>query len=203
MAVDAAATTEQQRHVTLISCEAHAPQTFSLSVAAARQSELIANAFHLNDDSDDDNNDSVGANSTMDAFALPKIKGPCLALVVDFLEHHVRDPCPKVPYPLPASEFGSVDGGGGGCVQQEWVLNFLQPLRSDQLLELLAAANFLNVAPLLELVVVRITFDLCGKSGREVQEYIAPALRARGRRDEEEPAVNNTGNEEAARKEEK
>lgn len=58
------------------------------------------------------------------------------------------------------------------CVTQDWYLTFLLQLDRDETFDLLSAANYMNIKPLLDLIMLRITFYICGKQPEEIRNYL-------------------------------
>jgi hypothetical protein len=57
-------------------------------------------------------------------------------------------------------------------MKQEWYRNFIKEGMSDQLLfEVLAAANYMEIQPLLDLACLRVTFEIQGKDAEAVCWY--------------------------------
>jgi len=54
------------------------------------------------------------------------------------------------------------------CMQQEWYRNFVGDMDRDMIFEILGAANYMNIKPLLDLACLRVTFELTGKTAEEV-----------------------------------
>ena len=76
-------------------------QVFEISLKAAQISDLILNA-HGDDDDDDDDDD------TPREIEVPRVKGNCLAKVVDFMKHHHVEKMKEIPTPLGGSSFDEV-----------------------------------------------------------------------------------------------
>ena len=51
---------------------------------------------------------------------------------------------------------------------QEWYRKFVNDMDRDMIFEILGAANYMNIKPLLDLACLRVTFELTGKSAEEV-----------------------------------
>lgn len=50
----------------------------------------------------------------------------------------------------------------------EWYRNFVSGIEREMLFELLTAANYMDIKPLLDLACLRVTFELSQKSAEEV-----------------------------------
>ena len=51
---------------------------------------------------------------------------------------------------------------------QEWYRTFVAGIQREMLFELLTAANYMDIKPLLDLACLRVTFELSQKSAEEV-----------------------------------
>lgn len=51
---------------------------------------------------------------------------------------------------------------------QEWYRTFVSGIEREMLFELLTAANYMDIKPLLDLACLRVTFELSQKSAEEV-----------------------------------
>jgi S-phase kinase-associated protein 1 len=140
-------------------------QVFDISMAAAKISDLIKDAAGVDDREDDDDDDD----ETPLEIEVSRVKGPCLAKVVDFMKHHHEEKMKEIPTPLGGSSFNEV-------MDQEWYQNFVSDENlgnnNDMLFDLLTAANFMGIKELLDLSCLKVTFQLTGKSADEIREIL-------------------------------
>ena len=80
---------------------------FEITLGAAKLSELIKDSTGL----DDDDEDEDAANKKPIEIEIPRVKGDCLAKVVDFLKHYHEEPMKEIPTPLGGSSFNEVSFG--------------------------------------------------------------------------------------------
>lgn len=80
-------------------------QVFDISMAAAQISDLIRDAAGEPEDREDDDDD--GDNAPLE-IEVSRVKGPCLAKVVDFMIHHHEEKMKEIPTPLGGSSFNEV-----------------------------------------------------------------------------------------------
>lgn len=135
-------------------------KVFEISLAAAILSDLVTDAAG---DDDDDDNDSKPLE-----IDITRVKGPCLAKVVDFMKHHHEDKMKAIPTPLGGSSFNEV-------MDQEWFQNFVSDENlggNEMLFDLLTSANFMGIKELLDLCCLKVTFQLTGKSADEIREIL-------------------------------
>ncbi len=79
-------------------------QTFEISLKAAMISDLVKDAAGDHGDDDDDDED----NAPTPEIDITRVKGPCLAKVVDFMKHHHEEKMNEIPTPLGGSSFNEV-----------------------------------------------------------------------------------------------
>lgn len=136
---------------------------FEISVAAAQISELVRDAAPEDHDDDDDDG---GAAFEID---IARVKGSCLAKVVDFVKHHHIEKMKEIPTPLGGSSFNEV-------MDQEWYQHFVSDENigpgNTMLFDLVTAANFMGIKELLDLSCLKVTFLLTGKSAEEIREIL-------------------------------
>ncbi|MGK3745329.1 MAG: hypothetical protein ACI90V_012190 [Bacillariaceae sp.] len=84
-------------------------QIFEISLAAAGLSDLVVDAAgDVEEDDDDDDDDDNAKNKPPLEIDISRVKGPCLAKVVDFMKHHHTDKMKAIPTPLGGSSFNEV-----------------------------------------------------------------------------------------------
>lgn len=59
---------------------------------------------------------------------------------------------------------------------QEWYRTFVAQIEREMLFELLTAANYMDIKPLLDLACLRVTFELSQKTAEEVSREIRADL---------------------------
>lgn len=139
-------------------------QVFDISLSAARISDLIKDASGDPEDREDDEDDNTPLE-----IEVSRVKGPCLALVVDFMKHHHVEKMKEIPTPLGGSSFNEV-------MDQEWYQQFVSDENlgdnNDMLFDLLTAANFMGIKELLDLSCLKVTFQLTGKTADEIRDIL-------------------------------
>jgi Skp1 family, tetramerisation domain len=71
---------------------------FDISYGAAKLSELIKDSVGEDFEEDD----------VVPEIDVPRVKGDCLAKVVDFMKHYKEEPMKEIPTPLGGSSFNEV-----------------------------------------------------------------------------------------------
>ena len=83
------------------------------------------------------------ADSTDLDFPLPSVSTSTLAAVTEFMKHYKYDAMPDIPKPLKSTNLHE-------SVSQ-WYADFIKPSDIERLTELIAAANYMDIPPLLDL----------------------------------------------------
>ena len=97
-------------------------KVFEISMAAARISDLIKDAAGDPEEDDDDDDDKPIE------IEVSRVKGPCLAKVVDFMKHHHEEAMKEIPTPLGGSNFNEVRTLGS-CRIRNFKMSFYFPRR--------------------------------------------------------------------------
>jgi len=113
-------------------------------------------AGQINDDDDD--------NEIENEFPCPKVSGDILQKVVDYCTHYQEEPMEKIETPLQGETIEAI-------VKPEWYVRFCDVDR-EIMFQLVAAANFLNIKPLLDLTCLAVSVSIKGHSVEELREII-------------------------------
>ena len=90
------------------------------------------------------------------------IKGEILQKIVDWLIHW-KDTEPKlIPKPLPTAEFKEST--------EEWNVDWITKFSLEQNYEIIVAANYMDIKPLLDLSCARIAIEFKGKTIEQIRE---------------------------------
>eukprot|EP00543_Licmophora_paradoxa_P008406 CAMPEP_0202442978 /NCGR_PEP_ID=MMETSP1360-20130828/2340_1 /ASSEMBLY_ACC=CAM_ASM_000848 /TAXON_ID=515479 /ORGANISM="Licmophora paradoxa, Strain CCMP2313" /LENGTH=165 /DNA_ID=CAMNT_0049058531 /DNA_START=84 /DNA_END=581 /DNA_ORIENTATION=- len=125
-------------------------QEFEIDFKAGKISNLIREAF--NEDPDQPVN-------------VLRVNAACLEKVVEFLNHYHDDPMREIPTPLGGTVFNEI-------VEQAWYQEFVEREERDSIFDLLTAANYMGIKPLLDLTCLKVTFELTGKSADQIREIL-------------------------------
>jgi S-phase kinase-associated protein 1 len=126
---------------------------FEISFKAAKESGFIMNLL------------DATPNDGSTAIELQRVEEATLEKVVEFLIHHMEDPMIEIPTPLDGSTFDEI-------VTQEWYRRFMKELENPMVFDLLTAANYMQIKPLLELACLKVTFELTGKNAEEIRDIL-------------------------------
>ena len=96
-----------------------------------------------------------------DDIPLPDIKYDILKKVVEYLAHYKEKEPQKIPKPLPSQDLKEVT--------DEWDVNFINGMDLDSVFDLINAANYMDIAPLLDLACAKIASLMKGKSAAEIR----------------------------------
>ncbi|KAJ3087775.1 hypothetical protein HK102_010310 [Quaeritorhiza haematococci] len=126
-------------------------QTFTIDKEVAERSMLLKNM--LEDVGESDN-----------AIPLPNVSGKILKKVIDYCIHHKDDP----PVP-PEEEREAFDQKKRSDDIDEWDGNFIK-VDNEELFEIILAANYLDIKPLLDLGCKTVANMIKGKTPEQIRE---------------------------------
>eukprot|EP00568_Trieres_chinensis_P018747 CAMPEP_0183327090 /NCGR_PEP_ID=MMETSP0160_2-20130417/83579_1 /TAXON_ID=2839 ORGANISM="Odontella Sinensis, Strain Grunow 1884" /NCGR_SAMPLE_ID=MMETSP0160_2 /ASSEMBLY_ACC=CAM_ASM_000250 /LENGTH=259 /DNA_ID=CAMNT_0025495203 /DNA_START=67 /DNA_END=847 /DNA_ORIENTATION=+ len=139
----------EERTVRLTSKEGESTE---VPAAVAKMSVLVRDMIDENDDDDDD---EVTAE-----VPLPNVEASVLAKVVDFCVHYQGDPMSEIPKPLKSAAISDA--------VQEWYAEFVN-VEQEELFELISAANYMDIKPLLDLGCAAVACKIKEKSPEEIR----------------------------------
>mmetsp|Transcript_1486 Transcript_1486/g.1485 ORF Transcript_1486/g.1485 Transcript_1486/m.1485 type:complete len:177 (+) Transcript_1486:33-563(+) len=142
---------EETKQIKLISSD---NEEFEISDKAAKLSNVILD--QLEEDGGD-----------QQEIPLPNIRGQVLALVVSFLNHYQTEPMTKIIKPLRSSDLSTL--------VQPWYFEFIRgkpekPFDLEYISELILAANFMSIGPLLELSGAAFASQVRDKESTQLKE---------------------------------
>lgn len=120
---------------------------YEVSFSVAKLSKLV-------EESVDDDSESISD------IPLPNVKGVVLAKVIDYCQHYVEEPMNEIQTPLPSTK---LDG-----IVQKWYCDYVK-IENVLLFELVTAANYMNIQPLLDLTCLAVSIMIKGKSADEIR----------------------------------
>jgi len=133
--------------VTLISKEG---ERFQVDTNVAKMSKLVESTIDEEDDDDDQLND----------ICLPNVKASVLAKVIEYCEHYQTDKMTAITTPLKSSKIEDL--------VQPWYADYVK-VEQVMLFELVTAANFMDIKPLLDLTCLAVSVYIKGKSPEELR----------------------------------
>jgi len=141
----------------------------------AKLSKFLEDTIQCQDESENDNDvgedDDVehtldaasGSRFRIQTIPLPTIRSACLSKIVEFCKFHVTiEPLHAIPSPLV------------GCtieenISQHWYREFVEKLELSMVYELVTAANYMDIKPLLDLSCLVVMVNLYGKSVEQIR----------------------------------
>ena len=93
---------------------------------------------------------------------LPDVNGKTLKRVVDYLTHYENSEPKPIPKPLKNSHIDEI--------LDKWDYDFIIEVPLDDSIDLLNAANYMDIAPLLQLACCRIASEMIDRPVDEVRE---------------------------------
>lgn len=137
--------------ITLLSQEG---EKFEVSENVANMSELIKSMIEENEDDDDE--------EEAQEIPLPNVKTSILSKVIEFCKYHSSgNAMLEIEKPLKSSNMKDV--------VPEWDANFVD-VEQSILFELILAANYLDIKPLLDLTCAKVASMIKGKSPEEIRK---------------------------------
>jgi hypothetical protein len=94
---------------------------------------------------------------------LPNVKAQVLGKVIEFCEHHLKEPMTEIEKPLKSQAMADV--------VQKWYADFVD-LEQVLLFELILAANYMDIKPLLDLTCATVASMIKGKTVRSYYSII-------------------------------
>jgi S-phase kinase-associated protein 1 len=91
---------------------------------------------------------------------LPNVKSQVLQKVIEFCEHHLEQPMTEIEKPLKSQVMADV--------VQKWYADFVE-LEQVLLFELILAANYMDIKPLLDLTCATVASMIKGKSPDDIR----------------------------------
>ena len=104
-----------------------------------------------------DNNKGIEQEITIN-----KVDAKNLEKIIEYLKHHETEKPKAIPKPLPNNDLKSI--------LSEWDYNFINPLTIDEAIDLLNAANFLDIGDLIDLAVSKLAAEMMTGSIEEVRK---------------------------------
>jgi len=137
---------EEAGTVNLVSKEG---DTFEVALAVAKMSELVKTM--IDEEADDD----------VQEIPLPNVKAVVLKKVIEFCTHHKDDPMHEIEKPLKSVNMADV--------VQPWYADFVN-VEQVMLFELILAANYMDIKPLLDLTCATTASMIKGKTPEEIRQ---------------------------------
>jgi len=126
--------------------------------AAGKMSKLVRDTL----DDDDEDEEALDADAEGKEIPLPNVPSEVLKKVIEFCNHHTFvEQMTEIQTPLRSPKLEEL--------VQEWYADFVKVPR-NMLFDLVAAANFMDIKPLLDLTCLAVSILIKGKSAGELRE---------------------------------
>lgn len=135
-------------------------EKFAVAITVANMSELVKSMMDDNDDDEDDDEDDDDTKKVPE-IPLPNVKSEVLKKVIEFCEHHLAEPMTEIEKPLKSQTMADV--------VQKWYADFVD-LEQVLLFELILAANYMDIKPLLDLTCATVASMIKGKTPDEIRD---------------------------------
>jgi len=129
--------------------------TFSVPMRAANLSKFVS--VMTDEYSSDELNDE-----NMEDIPVLRVRSQVLGLIVSFMIHYDIDPMVTIEKPLVSNNIGDV--------VQHWYAVFIEHMNKDMLYDLVNAANYMHVQPLLELACAGVAISINDKTTTEIDQ---------------------------------
>lgn len=117
-------------------------------------SVLIADTIEGNYDDDDEEED-------IRDIPIPNVKAAVLAKVIEYCTHFQQQEMTPITTPLKSSKVEDL--------VQPWYFEFCSSMDQNMLFELVSAANYMDIKPLLDLACLAVAVYIKGKSAEELR----------------------------------
>lgn len=123
--------------------------TYEVPIAVAKMSKLVETT--IDEESDED----------IQEIPLPNVKATVLAKVIEYCTHYKSEPMTAIQTPLKSAKIEEV--------VQKWYADFVK-VEQVLLFELVTAANFMDIKPLLDLTCFAVAVMIKGKPADEIRK---------------------------------
>ena len=103
----------------------------------------------------------VDGDSEEKVIPLPNVKANVLKLVIDYMKHHADNPPKEIEKPLKSANMAEV-------VADQWDADFVDVVQ-ELLFELILAANYMDIKPLLDLTCAKVASMIKGKTPEQIR----------------------------------
>jgi S-phase kinase-associated protein 1 len=119
-------------------------------------SELIRTMVY--EDEADDTEETI-------EIPLPNVSAPILHNILTFTRHYTKEPMAKIPRPLPSIDLGHVI--------DSWYVEYIESIDKEQPLhDLIKAADYLDIEPLIDLACARVAVLIRDKEPTEIKKVL-------------------------------
>ena len=137
--------------------------THYVPTVVAKMSKMIESFIHDQEDDDDDDDDGDGATipKVYKEFPVPNVKDAVLTKVIEYCDYYTfKEAMTDITTPFKSTKFEDL--------VQTWYFNFFKALPQQLMFDLVAAANYMDIKPLLDLSTLAVSIHIKGKSEAEL-----------------------------------
>lgn len=124
-------------------------ESFTVDLEIAKQSVILKNMI-----------EDIGAQENLN---INNIKKDTMRRVIEFCKHYKESKLPAIQKPLQSANLSE-------AINEEWYVKFIDLDKVDDIIEIVIAANFLDIDPLTELSCAKIASMIKGKSVEEIRK---------------------------------
>lgn len=135
-----------EKKIVCVSCDS---EKCEIDEVSSKRSELLTQIF-------------TDFKENMEETQLSEINGMILKKVFEYLIHYREEEPKELPKPLPSENLAEV--------ASEWDMQFVNSIPLDDVFDLINAANFFSIRPLLELSCAKIAAEMYGKTAEEIRQ---------------------------------
>ena len=95
-------------------------------------------------------------------ITINQVDGKNIEKIIEYLKHYENEKPKEIPKPLPNNDLKSI--------LNEWDYNFINPLSIEDLIDLINAANFLDIGDLVALTAAKLAAEMLTGTIEEVRE---------------------------------
>ena len=129
-----------------IQCE---DEAFTVDIDVAKQSVILKNMI-----------EDLGPDGNLN---ISNIKKDTMRKVIDFCKHYKESKLPTIQKPLQSDKLSE-------AINDEWYVKFIDLDKVDDIIDIVIAANFLDIDPLTELSCAKLASLIKGKSVEEIRK---------------------------------
>ena len=127
-------------------------EAHEVSIDVAKMSQLVSETIEGDEDEDSDEVKDI---------PLPNVTAVVLKKVIEYCNHYREEAMSPIQTPLKSAKLDDL--------VQAWYVEFVK-VSKDMLFDLVAAANFMDIKPLLDLTCLAVSILIKGKSAGELRD---------------------------------
>jgi S-phase kinase-associated protein 1 len=135
-------------------------EIYEVPRAAASLSQLVKDTLGNEEAEDDDDGVASGGNPDI---PMPNVSADVLRKVIEYCKHYQEEEMRPIQTPLTSNKLEEM--------VQQWYAEFVK-VDKNLLFDLVAAANFMDIKPLLNLTCLAVSILIKGKSATELQQML-------------------------------